>query len=136
MSRNKNIFKFSENDFPLWPIWDKSEEKSLLGVLHSGLWAGTRASKINEFSKTFATFQDTAHGICLSNGTVTLEAALVACGIGEGDEVIVPSISFVSTASAVLRVNATPIIVDVNQSSLCIDCNKIEEAVTKNTKAR
>ena len=50
----------------------------------------------------------------MANGSVTLEAALIAAGIGEGDEVIVPALTFVATAGAVLRVNATPVIVDID----------------------
>ena len=66
-----------------------------------------------------------------TNGTQTLEAALVACGIGEGDEVIVPGMTFVASASAVLSVNATPVIVDVDPETLCIDPAAAEAAITR-----
>lgn len=122
-------------DFPLWPIWDENEKIKLLSALESGNWAGSRASQLQKFSESFATFHDTKYGVPLVNGTVTLETALIALGIGEGDEVIVPAISFVATASAVLRVNATPIIVDVDPGSLCIDPFRAEEAITDKTRA-
>lgn len=126
---------FLEEDFPLWPIWDDRDKKSLVEVLESGVWAGSRAKKIQSFSKKFASFQGANYGICLANGTVTIEAALVACNIGEGDEVIVPAITFFSTASAVVRVNAVPVIVDVEKETLNIDTKIIEKVITKNTKA-
>lgn len=122
-------------DFPSWPIWDEKEKVKLLAALESGHWAGSRALYLQQFSKEFMDFQGSKYGIPLFNGTITLEAALIACGIGEGDEAIVPAITFLSTASTVLRVNATPIIVDVDPGSLCIDPRKAEEAITSRTKA-
>ena len=83
----------------------------------------------------FAAFQGAAHGLALTNGTHTLEAALAACEVGEGDEVIVPALTFVATATAALAVNATPVIVDVEPDTLCISPTAIAGAITERTRA-
>ncbi|AJR05494.1 DegT/DnrJ/EryC1/StrS family aminotransferase [Photobacterium gaetbulicola] len=128
-------YRFSSNDFPSWPVWDNSEESALANALQSGFWAGSRAENIKLFPERFSSYQNADYGIALANGTVTLESALIALGIGEGDEVIVPAITFVATASAVLRVNAVPVIVDVDEDTYCICPKKVDEAITPKTKA-
>lgn len=126
---------FESNAFPGWPIWGDSERAALGQALESGNWAGSRAAAITTFSRQFAEFQGVAHGALMANGSVTLEAALIAAGVGEGDEVIVPALTFVATAGAVLRVNATPVIVDIDPQTLCIDPARVEEAITERTRA-
>ena len=71
----------------------------------------------------------------MANGTVTLEVALQAFGIGPGDEVIVPAHTWIATGEAVVVVGATPVIVDIEPDTLCMDPDKIEEAITPKTKA-
>ncbi len=127
--------QFRDEDFPTWPVWDESERDALVQALESGHWAGSRGQRLSEFAREFARFHDAEAGICVANGTVALEAALVACGIGQGDEVIVPAITFVATASAVLRVNATPVIVDIDSASLNIDPDSVLAAITSRTRA-
>src|SRR5690606_38292321 len=83
----------------------------------------------------FARYQHCQHGIAMMNGTVTLEAALHAAEIGPGDEVIVPAISFVSTATAVSRVGATPVFVDIEPYSFNMDPARVEEAISPATRA-
>jgi dTDP-4-amino-4,6-dideoxygalactose transaminase len=78
---------------------------------------------------------DTGCGIACANGTVAIEIALRAAGIGVGDEVIVPALTFIATLSAVLAVNAIPIIVDTIYDTQCIDPDRIEKAITDRTKA-
>ena len=68
-------------------------------------------------------------------GTVALRLALVALGIGKGDEVIVPDFTYAATINTVIHANATPVIVDVEEDSWCIDPNEIEKAITSKTKA-
>ncbi|WP_327000928.1 DegT/DnrJ/EryC1/StrS family aminotransferase [Dactylosporangium sp. NBC_01737] len=126
---------FTADDFPAWPIWSAEEQDNLTAALRSGAWAGSRARQTRQFAADFARYQDARHGLAMSNGTTTLEAALVALGVGEGDEVIVPALTFVATATAVLRVGATPVIVDVDPGSLCIRVDLVDEAVTQRTKA-
>ena len=74
-------------------------------------------------------------GVAVSNGTTALHLALTALGVGEGDEVIVPDITFAATINAVLYTGATPVIVDVEEDGWCISPDEIEKAVTERTKA-
>jgi dTDP-4-amino-4,6-dideoxygalactose transaminase len=121
--------------WPQWPLWDDSERQRLGEVLASGAWSSSSGEQASIWASEFAAFQGTRHGLPVTNGTHTLEAALAACGVGEGDEVIVPAITFVATASVVLGVNATPVIVDVDPDSLCIDVAAAEAAINARTRA-
>ncbi len=121
--------------WPSWPQWDEGERQSLAQVLESGAWSSARGEQASSWAAEFAAFQGARHGLPVTNGTHTMEAALAACGVGEGDEVIVPAITFVATASVVLAVNATPVIVDVDPDTLCIDVAAAEAAVTERTRA-
>ena len=109
--------------YPSWPQWGEREREELLATLDSGAWWTGDGERALRFARDFARFQGAAAGYPFTNGTQTLEAALVACGVGEGDEVIVPGMTFVASASAVLAVNATPVIVDVDPDTLCIDAD-------------
>lgn len=119
---------------PSWPQAGEREAELLQLVLESPQWGGFHGF-IDEFERSFAAYQHSAFGISAFNGTVTLEAALNVLGIGEGDEVIVPTISFFSTASAVSRVGATPVFVDIDATSLNIDPEAAKRAISPNTKA-
>jgi L-glutamine:2-deoxy-scyllo-inosose/3-amino-2,3-dideoxy-scyllo-inosose aminotransferase len=122
------------NPWPKWPVWDQKEEKALLEVLNSGVWS-YNGPKETEFNKLFAEYTGTKYAICAANGTVTLQMALEACGIGVGDEVILPGLTWQATAATILDVNATPILVDVCEDTWCIDPKLIEKAITPRTKA-
>jgi dTDP-4-amino-4,6-dideoxygalactose transaminase len=122
-------------EWPHWPHWGDEERGGLNAVLESGAWSSSSGEQAHAWAAEFAAFQGARHGLAVTNGTHTLEAALAACGIGEGDEVIVPAITFVATASVVLAVNATPVIVDVDPGSLCIDVAAAEAAVNERTRA-
>src|SRR5690348_8537452 len=93
-----------------WPVSTGRERELLEQVLESGRWGGYHEF-VGKLEREFAAFQHCAHGVAAMNGTVTLEMALAASGIGPGDEVIVPAISFISTATAVSRVGGTPVFV-------------------------
>ncbi len=90
---------------------------------------------VSRFETQFAQAHQCRFGVSAANGTLTLELALAAAGIGAGDEVIVPSISFISTATAVSRVGATPVFVDIEPYSFNIDPRRVEEAVSARTRA-
>ena len=130
----KPIRDEKNNPWPAWPVWDHNEEKALLSVLHSGIWSYNGPKEI-EFNKIFAKFTGTKYSICAANGTVTLQLALEALGIGLGDEVILPGITWQATAATVVDVNATPILVDVCEDTWCIDPDSVERAITPRTKA-
>ncbi len=87
------------------------------------------------FEKMFASYQDAKHCICTSNGTVSLQLALRACGVRAGDEVIVPALTFIATASAVTEIGAIPVIVDIDGQTGDISPQAIEAAITSKTKA-
>jgi dTDP-4-amino-4,6-dideoxygalactose transaminase len=121
--------------WPPWPQWDEGERSGLGAVLESGAWSSAGGEQANAFAAEFAAFQGAHYGLAVTNGTQTMDAALAACGIGEGDEVIVPAITFVATAAVVLGANATPVLVDVDPASLCIDVAAAEAAIGERTRA-
>jgi len=122
-----------KKDFPFWPIFGEEERKNLLGVFESGKW--WYGEKVKEFEEKFATFQDAKYGVTCTNGTVALEASLIACGVGAGDEVIVPPYTFVATATAVLKVNAIPVFADIDIETANIDLRDVKRKITPKTKA-
>jgi dTDP-4-amino-4,6-dideoxygalactose transaminase len=119
---------------PKWPVSTEREIELLREVLESDKWGGYHPF-VAQLEQEFAKFQHSAHALAAVNGTVTLEMALEALGIGPGDEVIVPAITFVATASAVSRVGATPVFVDLEDDTFNIDPACAERAISKATKA-
>ncbi len=122
-------------DYPSWPVWDDSERTGLLDVLDAGGWWHGDGNVAAGMATDFARYHGAQFGLAMTNGTHTLEAALIACDIGEGDEVIVPGMTFVASASAALAVNATPVLVDIDPDNLCIDVQAAAAAITPRTKA-
>jgi L-glutamine:2-deoxy-scyllo-inosose/3-amino-2,3-dideoxy-scyllo-inosose aminotransferase len=120
--------------WPQWPVWDKNEEKAIIETLNSGVWS-YNGPKETEFNKKFAEFTGVKYAISAANGTVTLQIALEACGIGVGDEVILPGLTWQATAATIIDVNAVPVLVDVCEDTWCIDPKEIEKAITPKTKA-
>src|SRR5688572_19982594 len=90
---------------------------------------------VEEFEKSFSTFCDTKYTLGVSNGTTALHLAMLALGIGVGDEVIVPANTFIATAWGVSHAGATPVFVDCKPDTWEIDASKIEEKITSKTKA-
>lgn len=121
-------------NIPTWPVAGEREAELLRMVLESPQWGGFHPF-VAEFEQSFAAYQHAIHGISAFNGTVTLELTLNVLGIGPGDEVIVPAISFVSTATAVSRAGATPVFVDIEQDSFNIDPECVREALSPKTRA-
>jgi len=119
---------------PKWPVHTEREIQLLKEVLDSPMWGGFH-EMVKRFESSFAAFQHCKFGLAAMNGTVTLETALAACGIGPGDEVIVPAISFISTATAVSRAGAEPVFVDIEPYSFNIDPERAAAAVTARTRA-
>ncbi len=122
-------------DYPGWPVHDDTERAGVLKVLDDGGWWQGNGDVAAAMAADFATYHGARFGMAMTNGTHTLEAALIACDVGEGDEVIVPAITFVASASAALAVNATPILVDIDPDNLCIDVEAARAAITPRTKA-
>ena len=106
-------------------------------VLERGEWGGYPAPGVEaqRFGESFAAYVGARRAVLAANGTVTLKIALRALGVQAGDEVIVPSLTWVATASAAAYVNAVPVFVDVDPRTLCIDPAAVEAAVTDRTRA-
>ncbi len=115
-------------------MWGERERDLLDQVLRSGVWGGFNEF-VSAFERDFAAFQHCRHGIGAVNGTVTLETALEVCGIGPGDEVIVPAISFISTATAVSRVGAVPVFADIDPLTFNLDPERAAAAIGPRTRA-
>ena len=118
--------------WPLWPIVGEEERVALNAVFDSGAWF--YGDRVRQFETDYAAFQKAAHCVTCTSGTVAAEVAMMALGVGPGDEVLVPPYTFVATAMTVARVGATPIFVDVDDS-WCMNPDLIETAITPRTKA-
>lgn len=121
-------------NIPQWPIGNERELELLKEVLDSANWGGYHEF-VGRFEQAFAAFQHCTHGVSAVNGTVTLEMALEAAGVRPGDEVIVPAITFISTATAVSRIGATPVFVDIEPYTFNMDPARAAAAVSSKTKA-
>lgn len=121
--------------FPRWPVYDEREERQLMEVLHSGEWGALKGSKTAEFQARFAAYQGARFGICVPNGTLALEVALSAVGVGPGDEVVTTPYTFVATANSAISVGAVPVFADIDLDSYNIDPAEVEKAITPRTKA-
>jgi perosamine synthetase len=115
------------------PAIDEAEIRSVVETLKSG-WLTTGA-KVKSFEDDFARYVGSKHAVAVNSGTAALHLALDAVGIGEGDEVIVPTMTFAATAEVVLYFRAKPVLVDCRRDSFNLDPTKIEAAITPKTKA-
>lgn len=119
-----------------WPVHGIEEVAAVSEVLESGIWGATGLGpRIDMLNQTWAEFCNTRRSVALANGTVAIELSLRAFGVGPGDEVIVPAWTFMATASAVAMAGATPIFVDVDKNSLCMNPDDVEAAITTRTRA-
>jgi perosamine synthetase len=98
-------------------------------------WISSQGKYVRLFEKKFKDYHEGFEALAVSNGTVALHLALEALGVGEGDEVIVPDLTFAASINAVIYTGATPVLVDVEQDSFNLDVTKIEELITGKTKA-
>jgi dTDP-4-amino-4,6-dideoxygalactose transaminase len=115
------------------PYLSVEEEQAVLQVLRSG-WI-VQGPKVAEFERTVAAYGGTRHAVATSNCTTALHLTLILHGIGPGDEVLVPSFTFIATANAVVYTGAIPIFVDIDPHTYNIDPACIEAAITPRTKA-
>jgi L-glutamine:2-deoxy-scyllo-inosose/3-amino-2,3-dideoxy-scyllo-inosose aminotransferase len=120
--------------FPVWPVHGEIERRGLLEVLESGLWSGI-GPKERSFTDAFAQFSGASHALCVANGSISLELALRALRVGPGDEVIVPALTWLATAWAVLQVGARPVFTDVCASTWCLDPAQVRAKITPRTRA-
>ena len=123
--------------YPAWPEVDQRDADAVADVVLNGQIGGwpEPGPRNAEFAARFAAYQGASHGIVMVNGTVTMEVALKALGIGWGDEVIVPALTFAATAYAAIAAGALPVIVDVEPERWTIDPDAVEAAITPRTRA-
>ena len=121
--------------FPSWPIYGEEEERRLIAVLRSGNWGKLAGDEVVRFEKRFAEYHGAKHGTAIVNGTTGLRLILLAIGIEAGDEVIVPPLTFLATASAVVESNARPVFADIELDTFNIDPEAVEKAITPRTRA-
>lgn len=124
-----------------WPVFGNPERDALLRVLESGKWwrGGTRVEMAKgvtgRFERAFAKWHGARHGLCVTNGTAALELALRAGGVEPGDEVIVPSLSFVVSATAVPLVGGVAVFADADPETFQTSPESIEALITRKTRA-
>ncbi|MGP3948506.1 DegT/DnrJ/EryC1/StrS family aminotransferase [Streptomyces sp. 7N604] len=127
----------------LWPTWPRSDERTLdvvADVLRSTRWALSgpsdgRVAYEQRFAEAFAMFNEMAYCTPVSSGTAALTIALQALGVGWGDEVVVPGLTWVACASAVVNLGAHPVLVDIDPATLTVDPQLARQAVTDRTRA-
>jgi dTDP-4-amino-4,6-dideoxygalactose transaminase len=115
------------------PQLDEAEIEAVSDVLRSGIIA--EGPRVAEFEQAFAEYTGTEYAVAVNSGTAALHAALLAHGIGKGDEVITSSFSFIATANSVLFTGARPVFADIRPDSFNLDPHLIEEKITPATKA-
>lgn len=116
------------------PFLNGNELKYVTDAVQTG-WISSSGKYVTEFEKQFAAYCGCEYGIAVCNGTIALHLALLALGIGKGDEVIVPTFTMIASAFAVCYTGAKPVFVDADKETWNIDVTKIEEKITPRTKA-
>jgi dTDP-4-amino-4,6-dideoxygalactose transaminase len=127
--------KAVSNKLKMWPSFDEPAIKAVEEVLRSGkvnYWTGRNGMA---FEKRFAGWQGSKFAISVATGTAALHVALAALGVGPGDEVIVPSYTFIATSFSVVQAGAIPRFADVNIADHCISIESAEKLITKRTRA-
>lgn len=115
------------------PIVDDDEKRAVVEALDSGQLA--QGPRVAAFEEAFAAYVGVKHAVAVNTGTAALHVALLAHGVGPGDDVIVPALSFAATANVVLHAGARPVFVDVRDDDFGIDPASVEAAITPRTKA-
>lgn len=114
-------------------ILDK-ELENIIKCVKTG-WISSEGPFVGEFEEKFSRYIGVTHGIAVCNGTAALEAALYAAGVGEGDEVILPSFTIISCVIAIIRVGAVPVLVDIEKDTWNMIVDQVEAKITSRTKA-
>ncbi len=122
-------------DYQNWPVITDDERRFVNAVLDSGIVAGGTAPQVTALEKEWREFVGAKHCLTTGSGTAALHMALAAVDVGPGDEVLVPSYTFLATASCVLHQMAIPMFVDIDPVTYTMDPAQIEAAITERTKA-
>src|SRR5437763_14992861 len=115
------------------PYFGTEEEQALVAALKSG-WV-SQGPKVAAFEQKFAEYIGAKYAVALSSCTTALHLTMLTSGIGEGDEVLCPSLSFIATANCIRYAGAQPVFVDIDPVTYNLDPNRVEEAITPRTRA-
>lgn len=126
--------------WPRWPSYDEGTERALYSVLQSGRWTISgpftgQSSKERLFARSFARYCDSKYCTPVTSGSAALTIALLALGIGGGDEVLIPGLTWVACASATMAVGAVPIMVDIDAATLAMSVDAARRAISDRTAA-
>ncbi|MFC7212679.1 DegT/DnrJ/EryC1/StrS family aminotransferase [Saliphagus sp. GCM10025334] len=122
-----------DDDVFSWPIITDEDEAAALDVLRRGAMSGTGITK--QFEAEFADWQGQEYGLGYSSGTASLLGAMYGVGVGVGDEVIGPSVTYWAAILPCMALGATPVFADIEPDTLCIDPESVEERISEHTKA-
>jgi len=130
----KDFFKDSTIKFPAYEPWISNDDKRTVSkALNQSML--TLGPQLEKFERSFCKYTKSKYAIAVSNGTAALHLSLKALGIKEHDEVIIPDLTFVADASAILASNAKPVIVDINKNNFFLSISNLKKNITKRTKA-
>src|SRR5947209_4281448 len=121
------------SDLFAWPIITEEDEQAVLEVLRAGKMSGTEVTMA--FEKEFAAWHGVRYALAHNTGTAALHAAMFACGVGVGDEIIVPSLTYWASALPALSLGATIVFAEVDPHTLCLDPGDIEHRLSPRTRA-
>ncbi|MGN1081477.1 MAG: DegT/DnrJ/EryC1/StrS family aminotransferase, partial [Acutalibacteraceae bacterium] len=127
MNKRKEFLSYS------YPYWDEKEIDAVVDAIRSNWWS--RGPKVSEFENKFAEYIGVKYAVAVNSCTAATHLALIVCGVGEGDEVIVPTMTFCSTANVVVHTGAKPVLCDVMPENGLINPDLIEGLITEKTKA-
>jgi len=116
------------------PLLNGKEREYLIQCIDTG-WISSEGPFVRQFEEQFAARIGRSYGVAVSNGSVALDTAVVALGIGPGDEVIMPTFTIISCAAAVIRAGAIPVVIDCDPVTWNMNVGQIEERITPRTKA-
>ncbi|MBN1818570.1 MAG: DegT/DnrJ/EryC1/StrS family aminotransferase [Sedimentisphaerales bacterium] len=119
----------------VWPIFDQNEEQALVQALRSRNWCCLRGNVVYDFEKNFARDMGASQCVLSNGGTTALGASLQCLGVGAGDEVITSPHTFIATINVMTNLHALPVFVDIDPDTGSIDADRIEAAITENTRA-
>ncbi len=133
LNGGKPTIQEESKDLFLWPIITEEDEQAVLSVLHERSMSGTEITK--KFEKEMAAWLGMKYALGYCNGTAGIQAAMWACGIGAGDEVICPAMTYWASAAPALTFGAAVNFADIDETTLCIDPDDIERRIGPRTKA-
>ncbi len=124
-----------EEPWPVWPQYGPAVKKAIARVAESDVYCSQKGEEVGRFEQAFAAYHGVEHAVAVANGTVALQAALAAAGVGCGDEVIAPAYTFVATAMAAVENNSIPVFVDSEEAGQGLDPEDVRRKITPRTRA-